>query len=79
VYVVFGRELSGTVNTAEGQQNLAVGAEPQGTLGFNMVTGDVSGGGTGNIILCARLADPGPAAPRHQRRSSDLQPRPAAP
>ena len=59
VYVVFGSpELGGTVSTAEGQQNLTVlGAEPQDTLGFNMVTGDVNGDGIDDIILCARLAD----------------------
>jgi len=59
MYAVFGsRELGGTVSTAEGQQNLTVlGAEPQDTLGFNMVTGDVNGDGIDDIILCARLAD----------------------
>jgi hypothetical protein len=65
VYVIFGRaDLGGSVDTAEGQQDVTIlAAEGFSLMGDSMATGDVNGDGIEDIVLGAPFAGRVPGTP----------------
>lgn len=59
VYIVYGsQDLGGVLSIADGDQDVTIfGAEQNDTIGYNIAAADVTGDGTDDLIMTARLAD----------------------